>query len=470
MARDDRVLRLPAAPRFEPSTHTAGVIIALAIGAAVVLIAVVPMPFLAAGTVVAVATAIAYRLPTAAVVGALAADALPRLFQTVPGFNQYFGTLYGGVRIVDVALVALFLAACVRIIFHHRRARCSFVTFAVLFAVWLALEVIVGFAQRGLPAFGEFRLRYLLLALPFFVAVSFPTPRARRRLFVTALLLMVGLPLAAVPVIAMRRGLVFGWQHPFLIGPLSLALMLGCVALELARRAGYLRLPAWVSGAVAAVSLLLIITDGQRSVWLAAMAILAVLVLIGRVSLQRVWIAVTVILLVTVVAALSLSGAFGTPLRYLEERATAFSSPLQDPNAAWRYYVWEAELAVVRKHPITGNSFGDYAAVYVPQINRLIDTQPHDLYVQHLVKLGGIGLALYLLAVASLAIALVRRSRQALDAGDPEAVLLVIAFATLIGAHAYYVAYGFEYFSWVLVGIGAAYLLTTAPRDTPSPG
>jgi O-antigen ligase len=470
MVRDERVLDLPAARRFYPGAHTAGIIIALTVAAVVVLTAVVPIQLLAGATVVAVAAAIAYRLPLVAVVGALAADALPRLFQTVPGFNEYFGTLYGGVRIVDVALGALFLAACARVLFQRTRVRFPFVTFAALFALWLALEVIVGFARRGLPAFGEFRLRYLLLALPFFIAVSFPTPRARRRLFITALVLMVGLPLAAVPVIALRRGLVFGWQHPFLIGPLSLALMLGCVALELARHAGYVRVPAWVSAVVVVLSVILIITDGQRSVWLAAFVIFAVLVLLGRVSLQRVWLAATVILLVTLVGALSISGAFGTSLSYVEERAIAFSSPLQDPNAAWRYYLWQAELAVVKQHPLVGNNFGDYGSVYVPQIGGVVDTQPHDLYVQHLMKLGGIGLALYLLAVASLAIALVQRSRLAQAAGDREAVLLLIAFAALIGAHAYYVAYGFEYFSWVLVGIGAAYLLSSAPHDTRPPG
>ena len=56
----------------------------------------------------------------------------------------------------------------------------------ILLAGWVLLEIARNVAMYGLSAPGEFRYRYLVLAMPVYIALSFTQVEQRRRLLAAA--------------------------------------------------------------------------------------------------------------------------------------------------------------------------------------------------------------------------------------------------------------------------------------------
>ncbi|MCG8637393.1 MAG: O-antigen ligase family protein, partial [Desulfobacterales bacterium] len=115
---------------------------------------------------------------------------------------------------------------------------------------------------------------------------------------------------------------------------------------------------------------------------------------------------------------------------------------------------WEMEMDKIVDSPLTGLGFGGYWGE--EHFLRTDGVSPHNLYVQILVKLGLVGLVLYLAVVARVfqkmyqAVTLTGKNK------DPEFIFLITGIIALIGSHTYYLAYSFDSFSFFFIGLSMA--------------
>jgi O-antigen ligase len=100
---------------------------------------------------------------------------------------------------------------------------------------------------------------------------------------------------------------------------------------------------------------------------------------------------------------------------------------------------------------LEGKGLGNYFQFH-SSTGTLITTMLHNQYVQLIYQVGVIGLILYVIFVVHT----LRRLRKTyLETMDLSYQLIsLVAFTVLLGASAYYVAYDFEPFTWMYIGIG----------------
>ena len=340
----------------------------------------------------------------------------------------------------------------------------------ILLAGWILLEIARNVALYGLSAPGEFRYRYLVLALPAYIALSFTLVEQRRRLLAAAILMATVVTLCFIPLIGVMKGWGVGPESRFLPSVLSLGLVLGWTALFLAVRAGVLRVSSSLVWLLALPLAGLVLVDGHRSVWLVALAVMLTLMVLGELGSARIsgWIlpaaAVVGLILVAVVA----SGV--DPVPYVVARAEAFTAPANDATASWRQMQWQAQLEVWRQSPIAGQGFGGYWSA--GEQYGATDVSPHSLYVQTLVKLGIVGLALMGVAAAGIAVVLARALVRFRRSGRREGlddVLVVMGLVALVAVLVYGVAYALDYYALLFVGLGLAAAIPTTGHRHPGP-
>jgi O-antigen ligase len=128
----------------------------------------------------------------------------------------------------------------------------------------------------------------------------------------------------------------------------------------------------------------------------------------------------------------------------------------QNTTAAWRVAQWKAQIAKFYASPIKGEGFGGYWGF--SGIKGDLGVQPHNFYVQTLVKLGTIGMILYFIIMAKIFVNLKRILSKFKVKNDPDILMLSIGLATLVSGHVFYVAYSLEYYSLLFIGLGSASL------------
>jgi O-antigen ligase len=447
-------------------TSLGGGLQALIVGAAV-LIACAAIALFRTEAVAAIAAAVvvvfmAYRFPAPTIVALLVVSTTTRVFQMTPGWDETWEMLFAGIRVTDVLLVGMAGASVAKLLSRpFRSARATVLScLAAAFAAWLAFEMVRNVGAYGIASLGEFRFRYLILALPVYVMTMLDTAEKRRRAFVAVWWLMLPVVLAFVPAIGVMKGWSIGDTNRFLPSPLSLGLVYGVLTFWLARSHGLMRVPRWAGGVMTTAAAALVLADGHRSVWLALAVALLTIALLGELPLRRAWAWGSMALLLGVVVALLATGVGFNTFEYVSQRGSAFIQPMEDATSAWRLYVWKAQLERVASTPFTGTGFGSYWSVYVPELRAVIDLMPHNLYVQTLVKLGLVGLGL-LVGLALQAGAIMNRIRRALEESVSDRLYIVLGLTALSAQLAYGVAYPLEANSLVLVGLGMSAALWT---------
>jgi O-antigen ligase len=201
----------------------------------------------------------------------------------------------------------------------------------------------------------------------------------------------------------------------------------------------------------------MVIVDSHRSVWLAGLVLMAYFLFMRRTSLA------TVLkygfLLMTVFAAVLLPLIFTgyDVLGYVARRAEAYRSPINDPTSSWRILLWLRNLAQWAQHPLDGLGFGPYYQGNVAA-GVASTTSPHDLYVQTLVTLGAVGLALLvgLVVCAGVLMWSSARGPAAETGGDLDTSLALFGLGVLLSSSAYWLAYGMEPYTLLWMGLGVA--------------
>ena len=125
-------------------------------------------------------------------------------------------------------------------------------------------------------------------------------------------------------------------------------------------------------------------------------------------------------------------------------------------TAAWRVAQWKAQIPKFYASPIMGEGFGGYWTVFGVQGD--LGVSPHNLYIQTLVKLGTVGMLLYLIIIVKMFFKFKRTITKYKFKDDSEIPILKLGMVVLIAAHVFYVAYSFEYYSLLFISLGAASL------------
>lgn len=358
--------------------------------------------------------------------------------------------LYG-----DPILFSMLSAMMAKLFIGDPRAKRAFfkeMSIWSIFMLWMIFELARSASMFGLVSpLGEFRTYFReILIIPYIVI--FAATRAEQwkmfkvLIWVTMIMIAIGL---------FRGGYVhkfrFAAYAKWLYQHGSLGLVWGTLGIYLMQRYGFWKYGNFWFATLIALSMALTVIASHRSVWLAAMVSMIVLFLMGHLKLGNLMkmgmAAFTALLLINFFYDdLDLVG-------FMEERLVALTDPTKDETANWRYLIWLDAIKQSSAHLLEGKGLGNYFMMRAP--NGLIVTKMlHNQYVQLLYQVGLIGLLLYLGFVIQMYVRLKRTYKETADPFYKMTCLL--ALVIILGSSAYYIAYDFEPFTWMFVGLGMA--------------
>lgn len=404
---------------------------------------------------------IAYRVPIFTVLTLIVLAILPSIFQMVPGYSEDWTNLGVGIRIQDVIMIAMLGAVFLKLFFSAREKppqnKLCLSLFIVLFGLWILFEIARNVGMYGLSAPGEFRFRYLILSVPLYVCIFFAQGEERRGLFKMLIVCSLFLPILCVPIIGHLKGWSVGADSRFFPSSISLGLLYGVIALSLGQKYNFVR----INGALywlAIISVgLLILFDTHRSVWLSAIVAAITFSAMKEIPYRKImtWsllIIISGVIVYSIASKFIMSSSGRTPVDFIFERSSdivKFSEGYKN-TAAWRVTHWKMEMQKFYAAPIAGVGFGGYWGLSGEGIS------PHSLYVQTLVKIGVVGMLLYLIIVLKIFDKLRRTIARYKVEGDPEMAILITGLIVLIASHAFYSVYAFEYYSLLFIGLSVA--------------
>jgi O-antigen ligase len=393
----------------------------------------------------------------------------------VPGFlptalveSRPFATLFP----VDIVVMVMVLASGLKALFlreDHRKRDGLLAGVLFLLGICCILQIARNYSEFGLSAPGEFRFRYFHM-LPALYAATLLTSQIKRiHAFKVLLISSVGLGLVVFFVRLLANPASIFMEGHFTGGSISLGIAYGFAALWISTRYNLIGRRGLLSWVMALILLFVIVIDQHRSVWLAFTVLLIALVVTGDLPFSKkrnlgigLLFAAAILTFLATDLGMRLMGHIGL-------RAAAFTSPANDPNALWRLMLWEAHLARLREFPFFGEGFGGYWQVFIPHFGISVDVAPHSFYVQTLVKLGAVGMALY----AAMALCIVKRFltwiRAAGKAGHKEMPLVLTALLVFIAGHFFYITYSMDYYMWIYTGLGLAVTSYSDPSGVHEP-
>ncbi|MEZ4698717.1 MAG: O-antigen ligase family protein [Rhodothermales bacterium] len=363
----------------------------------------------------------------------------------------------GGVDMLygDPVLFAMLAAMAIKVFSGDYRAKNVLLRENVwwtIFMGWMVFELARSMMMFGIVSpIGEFRTYFREILIVPYVVIFARSRQDQWRVFQILLLMTL-----SFIVIGLFRG---GYVHHFSFNAYakwlyqhgSLALLWGTLAIFLMKQFGFW----WRSNVLLAgligISMALTIIASHRSVWLAAIVSLFVLFMMGYFRMGMVMKLAFIAIVGTITLGLVYDdlNLFG----YIGERMTALTAPSEDQTASWRYYLWMDALAQSKAHILEGKGLGNYFQLRSPT-GSIVTAMLHNQYIQLLYQIGVIGLILYLMFALQTLVRLRRTYKETLDPFYKMTALL--SFVVLIGASAYYVAYDFEPFTWLFVGMGLA--------------
>lgn len=405
-----------------------------------------------------IAILVATMFPLATVLALFVTAIFPSVLQMTRYLPPDFMAIAGGVNAPDIVLLSMGGA----IILETLRTKGKFLkqnslvlSICVMFlALWLLFEVLRNIGVYGRSALGEFRFRYFILVLPGYVSLFFPSAEERKKVFKSVVFLSLFLTLACIPIIGMLKGWSVGFESRFLPSSISLGLVYGLLATYLGKKYGLLKLSniyIWIASISVGV---LVLIDSHRSVWVAIGVVLLSLICLKEIRLGKVFSWSVPLILAGIIVFLIVNSTGLDVGEYIRTRGAAVVRPQEDRTGAWRIVQWEAQMSKFYSSPVLGQGFGGYWGFSRRKGD--IGISPHSLYVQTLVKIGAVGMLLYLMIVFKVFSALGHWIKTQRKNDNPEIAIVLTAFIILVAAHAFYTVYTFEYYTWLFVGLGVA--------------
>lgn len=387
--------------------------------------------------------------------------------EVVPLLDPYVSVGTINLRLWDPMVLGIAAALAITFVSGERRARGfllkDFRAWGLLFG-WLVVQIVRGLGSYGINALGEFRTYYSQLLLVPYLMVMVRTSRQRRRLLNTLAVFSLSYLLVALVKYFIVVDVSLGVR--VLRSQGALALLYGLLTLVVTNNGSiWKKLSSMARGGLVVGGLLVLLFTTHRSVWLASVVALAVLLLRAEMTVRRQVQLLLLALLASFLASCAFSSLGYDPVDFIQSRLLAFTAPSRDPTTRWRIHLWRASLFKIREMPLTGQGLGTH--FQFDFLGReIITTSPHNLYLSIAVQVGLPGLLLYLAFVAQLYSRLRRASgRKGMLPSDRS--LLAIGLVVLVSAHAYYVAYVLDWTTWAYVGAAASLVLSREGVNAP---
>lgn len=360
-------------------------------------------------------------------------------------------------RYFDPMLLGIVLAVMLKLL-HRSKALSEFMfrdyLFWTLLIGWLAIEIIRSFGSYSIiNIFGEFRTYYQYMLLIPYIVVFFQTEDEQWRLFKLLIVLSSLFILSGIIRGWMLYGFAIEIGRRWLSASANLALLNGMIALYLCVKHKALKVNNKLVIMLFVAFFVMTILNGHRSVWLATGVAFLALIFTGQVSFKSyilTWIA-GIIACVGILYIFQMKGE--NIFLFLDNRMMAFTNYEYDATANWRYSLWIESLRRIMQNPLWGHGFGLHFNLYLSR-EVIITTSPHNLYISIAYQVGIAGLFLYLGFIFQV----FRRIRKALNMQitSHQRTMILTTLVILISSSAYYIAYVFDYFTWLYVGVGIA--------------
>jgi O-antigen ligase len=207
----------------------------------------------------------------------------------------------------------------------------------------------------------------------------------------------------------------------------------------------------------------LIIIDSHRSVWLVSVAVGVTLFWIKEINYKKMMNHALIITFAGIIFFFLTQQFIMLRLQtnlvdFVVERASDLIKidESYNNNVSWRMVQWKAQMAKFYASPIIGEGFGGYWGF--SGMRGDLGVQPHNLYVQTLVKLGIVGMLFYTIIIVKLFYRFKCSIEKCKIKGDSDIPILILGIIVLIVSHVFYVAYSFEYYSLLFIGLGVSSL------------
>lgn len=219
------------------------------------------------------------------------------------------------------------------------------------------------------------------------------------------------------------------------------------------------------SGLVAGLCMAGIVLSGTRSVWVAAVVVVLVL-LLPRFGFRRAAVALGVVCVLVVIT----FQIPGVPQLVADRSDTAIST-----GGAGRTDIWAVGLQIFESSPVVGVGYGNFIDAFTGTMIRLAGASfalnpiaPHNVVLGSAAELGLVGVALLALFIVPLA---VRRG------WGPDALIVQAILAALLIDALFIDIFGYRKQVWIAIGLasGLAYLANEVRRrdvlaGQPAPG
>jgi O-antigen ligase/polysaccharide polymerase Wzy-like membrane protein len=363
-------------------------------------------------------------------------------------------------RYFDPILLGMVLAIFLKLL-HRNTVLLQFCFrkyfFWTILLMWLSIEIVRSFGNYGIiNILGEFRTYYQYLLFIPYIIVFFETEDKQWRLFKLLMVLSFLFVLSAIVRGWILHDLEIGIGKRWFSSSANLALLSGATALYLSVKNDLLKVNNSLLTLLFVPFFVLTVLNGHRSVWLATIATILLLILTGQISFRSMiltWIA-GIAACAVVLYSFQMQGE--NLSLFLDKRIMAFTDYRYDPTANWRYALWLESLSSIYQHPFAGQGLGRHFQFH--SFSKEINTSPHNLYITIAYQTGITGLLLYSGFICQVFL----RFRKALQKtlSLRQRTMIMAAVVIFISSSVYYMAYVFDYFTWLYVGLGISAALT----------
>lgn len=339
--------------------------------------------------------------------------------------------------------------------------------FTVLLIALIARAAADATTFGFVKSLGEFRTYYGALVVVPYIGTFVSTEVKRRRLIQIFLVLSVSMIIFAL---FQRAGGLSDYGYRWIDAPQTLTLGFAALIIVLRIPESEFGFPRVASVTISAFSVFLVFITGHRSVWLAMSVAVLTLIALRALSIGRLAAAVMIAAASALLTFSALNALKIAPSAFLEGRLSAFTNPSVDATADWRLQLWRRALDSIERSPWWGQGLGR-GFEFRLSTGEIVETSPHNQYVNLAVQVGLPMLILYLVFVLVLLRRLIRARRLA-GPRSINARVLALGIIVLIAVHTFYLTYSMEqdWMSWTLIGLAISISMSGPPEIRQSKG
>jgi len=368
-------------------------------------------------------------------------------------------TIYKGFKARDLLLFTIIIAILIRLIFNKDlRTTLKPILFpTILFTLWSLFSIIKNIPAYQQSTVHEFSEKYLFIFAMFYIIVFFDRSDLKKLFKIFTVF-----PIFLVFIGAIFNGVTTGWDigpaHRYLHSSINLLLIESLSILLIVNKYFFFKSKIISNFSIIFIVIMSII-DGHRSVWLCAASIIFFFLFLGEIKIKFQH------AIIFLLIAFSLINIFATKkydiTTYFSERSTAFIDYKSDENSNWRMEAWIGAMELFNTNPITGQGFGGYWYDLYFSSGKKVGYFPHSLYFMTLVKMGIVGMLAFLFFSFRIGKYFMHGIKNLKNIDIQTYILRIIGSIGIINVFVYGLAYGLEYYSWLLIGLGLLSLKKT---------